>query len=90
MGKNVLGNVQNLASGNHQSNIQQEVANTQLPEDFIKLIYELKQSNIEDGIALEVEKRIEQLATVIGTSEYKSFVSREKKYKKLPMNEHCC
>ena len=69
---NVSGNVQNLASGNHQSNIQQEVANTQLPEDFIKLISDLKQSNIEDNIALEVEKRIEQLAAVVGTSEYKS------------------
>ena len=69
---NVSGNVQNLASGNHQSNIQQEVANTQLPEDFIKLISDLKQSNIEDNIALEVQKRIEQLGVVVGTSEYKA------------------
>ena len=69
---NVSGNVQNLASGNHQSNIQQEGTNTQLPEDFIKLISDLKQSNIEDNIALEVENRIEQLAAMVGTSEYKS------------------
>ena len=69
---NISGNVQNLASGNHHSNIQQEVTNTQLPEDFIKLISDLKQSKIEDELALEVEKRLEQLGAVVGTSEYKT------------------
>lgn len=33
---------------------------------------DLKQSDIEDNIALEVEKRIEQLGIVVGTSQYKT------------------
>ena len=36
------------------------------------MISDLKQSNIEDNIALEVQKRIEQLGVVVGTSEYKA------------------
>ena len=57
---------------NNDSNIQQEVKSTKIPEDFIKLISDLKQSDIEDNIALEVEKRIEQLGIVVGTSQYKT------------------
>lgn len=69
---NISGNVGNLSSGNSNSNIQQEVTNTQLPEDFINLISDLKHSQIEDELALEVEKRLEQLGTVVGTHEYKT------------------
>lgn len=69
---NISGNVGNLSSGNHNSTIQQEATNTQLHEDFMKLIFDLKESNIEDDIALELEKRIEQLGAVVGTSQYKN------------------
>ncbi|QXX86357.1 hypothetical protein J7649_13430 [Acinetobacter lwoffii] len=69
---NISGNVGNLSSGNSNSNIQQEVTNTQLPEDFINLISDLKHSQIEDELALEVEKRLEQLGTAVGTHEYKT------------------
>ena len=67
----ISGNVQNLASGNSHSNIQQ-TNNTQLPQDFIKLIQDLNQSDIDDEIASEVAKKIEILGASIGTSEYKS------------------
>ncbi|MBN6518402.1 hypothetical protein JZM36_16180 [Acinetobacter pittii] len=68
---NISGNVQNLASGNHHSNIQQEVIN-QLPQEFIKLIDELKQSDIDNKIASEISRRIEILGASIGTKEYKT------------------
>lgn len=68
---NISGNVQNLASGNHHSNIQQEV-NNQLPQEFIKLIDELKLSNIDNDIASEVSRRVEILGASIGTKEYKT------------------
>lgn len=67
----ISGNVQNLASGNSHSNIQQ-TNNTQLPQDFIRLIQDLNQSDIDDEIASEVAKKIEILGASIGTSEYKS------------------
>lgn len=68
----ISGNVQNLASGNSHSHIQQETNNTQLPQDFIKLIHDLNQSDIDDEIASEVAKKIEILGASIGKSEYKS------------------
>lgn len=67
----ISGNVHNLASGNSHSNIQQ-TNNTQLPQDFIKLIQDLNQSDIDDEIASEVAKKIEILGASIGTLEYKS------------------
>lgn len=69
---NISGNVQNLASGNHHGNIQQEVNNTQLPQDFIKLINDLNNSDIDDVTTAEVLKRIEALGASIGTNEYKN------------------
>lgn len=69
---NISGNVHNLASGNNQSNIQQEVNNNQLPEEFIKLINDLRQSDIDNEIASEVSKRIETLGASIGTDKYKT------------------
>ncbi|MDR6798226.1 hypothetical protein [Acinetobacter calcoaceticus] len=68
---NISGNVQNLASGNHHSNIHQEVIK-KIPQDFIKFIDELKQSNIDNEIASEVSRRIEILGASIGTKEYKT------------------
>ncbi|MBJ9424273.1 AbiTii domain-containing protein [Acinetobacter seifertii] len=68
---NIAGNVQNIASGNHHSNIRQEV-NNQLPEGFIRLIDELKQSDIDNEIASEATRRIEILGASIGTKEYKT------------------
>ncbi|MFL4396276.1 hypothetical protein RJ729_15695 [Acinetobacter pittii] len=68
---NIAGNVQNIASGNHHSNIRQEV-NNQLPEGFIRLIDELKQSDIDNEIASEAARRIEILGASIGTKEYKT------------------
>ena len=68
---NISGNVGNVASGNHHSNIQQEV-NNQVPQDFIKLIDQLKQSDIDNEIASEVSRRIEILGASIGTKEYKT------------------
>lgn len=54
---NISGNVGNLASGNSHSNIQQ-TNNAQLPQDFIKLIQDLNQSDIDDEIASEVAKKL--------------------------------
>lgn len=71
---NISGNVQNLASGNHHSNIQQEIIN-QLPQEFIKLIDELKQTDIDNEVALEVSRRIEILGTTIGTDKYRTLYS---------------
>lgn len=68
---NISGNVQNLASGNHHSNIQQEVIN-HIPQEFIKLIDELKQSDTDNEISNEVSRRIEILGTAIGTDQYKT------------------
>lgn len=68
---NISGNVGNLASGNHHSSIHQEI-NNQLPQDFIKLIDELKQSDIDNEIASQVSRKIEILGASIGTKEYKT------------------
>ncbi|WP_407305358.1 hypothetical protein [Acinetobacter sp.] len=69
---NISGNVQNLASGNNQSSIHQESNNSQIPEAFINLLNDLKSSEIEEGLVLEVESRIEKLGVSVGTAEYKS------------------
>ncbi|NNH77714.1 hypothetical protein HLH17_08600 [Acinetobacter sp. ANC 5380] len=69
---NISGNVQNLASGNNQSSIHQKSNNSQIPEAFINLLNDLKSSEIEEGLVLEVESRIEKLGVSVGTAEYKS------------------
>ena len=56
---NITGNVQNLASGNHQSTIHQTAFDSEIPEDFSNLLNELKKSNIENNVAQEVAIRIE-------------------------------
>lgn len=68
---NISGNVQNLASGNSHSSFHQNASVGQLPQEFITLIQNLKQSELEEEIILDVEKRIERLGSVIGTDEYK-------------------
>lgn len=68
---NISGNVQNLASGNHHSNLQQNASSTELPEDFVKLLVELRQLNLDEAIAFEAEQKVEQLGAVVGTPEYK-------------------
>ena len=67
---NITGNVQNLASGNHQSTIHQTASNSKIPEDFSNLLNELKKSNIENNVAQEVAIRIEKLGANVGKSEY--------------------
>ena len=68
---NISGNVQNLASGNSHSSFHQNASVGELPQEFITLIQNLKQSELEEDIILDVEKRIERLGSVIGTDEYK-------------------
>lgn len=68
---NISGNVGNLASGNSHSNFHQNVHLGQLPEEFIQLIQDLKQSKLENEIVLEIQNRIERLGSVVGTNEYK-------------------
>lgn len=67
---NITGNVQNLASGNHQSTIHQTAFDSEIPEDFSNLLNELKKSNIENNVAQEVAIRIEKLGANVGKSEY--------------------
>ncbi|OTG72479.1 hypothetical protein B9T23_14685 [Acinetobacter terrae] len=67
---NITGNVQNLASGNHQSTIHQTASNSKISEDFSNLLNELKKSDIENNVAQEVAIRIEKLGANVGKSEY--------------------
>lgn len=67
---NIAGDVQNLASGNHQSAINQTISNT-IPQDFLELLTKLKCSDLDDKTATDVAKKIENLGVLVGTSEYK-------------------
>ncbi|NNH01399.1 hypothetical protein [Acinetobacter sp. ANC 5414] len=67
----ILGNVGNLSSGNNHSDIQQQSNNSLIPIEFLEIIKSLKGADIQDEIALEIEKKIEMLGVSIGTAEYK-------------------
>lgn len=72
---NISGNVGNLASGNYQSTVNQENSNASIPQEFLELLTKLKDSTIEDKIALEVANKLEVLGASVGTSEYKNLYS---------------
>lgn len=65
----IAGDVQNLASGNHQSTINQNISN-KIPQDFLELLTKVKSSNLDDQIVTELEKRIESLGNSVGKEEY--------------------
>lgn len=65
----IAGDVQNLASGNHQSTINQNISN-KIPQDFLELLTKIKSSNLDDQIVTELEKRIESLGNSVGKEEY--------------------
>lgn len=68
---NITGNVQNLASGNHQSTVNQNISNN-ASQEFLELLNELKKSSLDELIAEEVAKKIEALSASVGTNEYKT------------------
>lgn len=71
----IKGDVGNLASGNYQSTVNQKFSNGSVPQEFLELLTKLKDSNIEDEIALEVANKLEVLGASVGTSEYKNLYS---------------
>lgn len=68
---NISGNVQNLASGNYQSTIDQNISNN-IPQDFLELLSKLKSSDLDNEIATQVANKIENLSILVGTPEYKN------------------
>lgn len=71
----IKGDVGNLASSNYQSTINQKFSNGSVPQEFLELLTKLKDSNIEDEIALKVANKLEILGASVGTSEYKNLYS---------------
>lgn len=68
---NISGNVQNLASGNHHSTINQSISNN-IPQDFLELLTKVQSSDLDAEIAKEISEKIENLGLLIGTPEYKN------------------